>query len=236
MNPATAPARVAAEPLEAVARFVSGFSHRLQSPLTVLRGYGELAEREENRARRAYWHSQLQGGIDSLEALLDGYRRYQLPERLALRSLPAELLCRDSWEIAGRVTPGSAGKRIDLDIELPADLSWRVDPFHFRNLLVNLFQNALDASPQAGRVLVRAETDELIRVCDQGSGLGALAPSQITAPFFTTRPDRAGLGLAVSHQIATQHGYRLDWLELSSGGLAVRLLKNANNELQRSQR
>jgi signal transduction histidine kinase len=236
MKPAIAPARIAADPLEAVTRFVSGFSHRLQSPLTGLRGYGELAEREQDRARRAYWHSQLQGGIDSLEAMLDGYRRYQLPESISRRNLPAVLLCREAWEIAGRVTPGSAAKQVRMEIELDEELSWRVDPFHFRNLLVNLFQNALDASPECGRVLVTSMGDELIRICDQGSGLGDLDASQITAPFFTTRPDRAGLGLAVSHQIASQHGHRLDWLELVGGGLAVRLLENDDNELQRSQR
>ncbi len=236
MKAATATKQIAAEPLEAVARFVSGFSHRLQSPLTGLRGYGELAEREEDRARRAYWHSQLQGGIDSLESMLDGYRRYQLPDNLAPRNLPAELLCRQAWEIAGRITPGSAGKRIDLAIELTPDLHWQVDPFHFRNLLVNLFQNAIDASPREGRVLVGAETDELLRICDQGPGLGGLDSTQITAPFFTTRPDRAGLGLSVSCQIANQHGYRLDWQELDAGGLAASVLDNENNEQQRSSR
>ncbi len=236
MKPAIAPARIAANPLDAVARFVSGFSHRLQSPLTGLRGYGELAEREENRARRAYWHSQLQGGIDSLESMLDGYRRYQLPESLSLRELPAALICREAWDIAGKITPGSAAKRVSLIIELPADTNWRVDPFYFRNLLVNLFQNALDASPRDGRVRVGIEGDELFRISDQGSGLGDLDPTQIAEPFFTTRPDRAGLGLAVCNEIASRHGHRLDWLELADGGLTVRILENEDNELQRSQR
>lgn len=236
MKPAIAPAKIATDPLEAVARFVSGFSHRLQSPLTGLRGYGELAEREENRARRAYWHSQLQGGIDSMEAMLDGYRRYQLPETVSPRRLPAGLLCREAWEIAGRVTPGSAGKNLELKVELPEDLEWQVDPFHFRNLLVNLFQNAMDASPREGTVRLTRENDEMLRICDEGSGLGDLDVAQISEPFFTTRPDRAGLGLSVSLEIASRHGRRIDWLELVGGGLAVRLVNSNDNELQRSQR
>ena len=57
----------AADPVAAVGRFVAGFTHRLRSPLSGLRGYGELAEQEEDRARRAYWHQQLQIVMDAFQ-------------------------------------------------------------------------------------------------------------------------------------------------------------------------
>lgn len=226
-----------ADPVEAVARFVAGFTHRLQSPLTGLRGYGELAEREEDRAMRAYWHQQLQSGIDSLDLLLEGFRRYQLPERIELRDYSAHKLAAEAWSIALKVTPGAKCKHVKLENTLPEDLILRVDPFHFRNLMVNLMQNALDASEPEGVVCVGVEPDAILRIEDRGTGLGQLSDAQMLEPFFTTRTDRAGLGLAVANQIAIQHGFRLAWRDGSHGGTCALLLpENEEHHQQRSQR
>lgn len=226
--PAPASARIAVDPLEAVARFVAGFSHRMQSPLTGLRGYGELAEREQDRARRAYWHQQLQGGIDSLDVMLEGFRRYQIPESLKRRTTRLAGMVEEAWRLACQVTPGGARKRLALRVELPADLAIDVDPYHFKNLLVNLLQNAVDASPDRGEVVVTASADETLRIEDAGEGLGGLNAAAMIEPFFTTHPDRAGLGLAVANQIAIQHGFRLDWRDLEAGGACARVLDGNN--------
>ena len=85
MKSATAP-KTQADPVAAVARFVSGFTHRLQSPLTGVKGYGELLAGEEDRARRSYWSQQMLGSLSGVERMLDGMRRYQVPSELNLRS------------------------------------------------------------------------------------------------------------------------------------------------------
>ncbi|MCB1163510.1 MAG: HAMP domain-containing sensor histidine kinase [Candidatus Krumholzibacteriia bacterium] len=238
MTPAlgTAAPRQETDPVAAVGRFVAGFTHRLRSPLTGLRGYGELAEREEDRARRAYWHQQLQGGLDSLDLLLEGFRRYQIPEQVARRPQPARRLVEEAWRLAGRVTPGSATKRVTLSIDLPEGREWRVDAFHYRNLLVNLFQNALDASPEGGRVRVSEDGEAVLRVEDEGPGLGELGAAEIVQPFFTTRADRAGLGLTVASRIACEHGQSLCWQARPTGGLAALIVIANPAEQQRSLR
>jgi signal transduction histidine kinase len=232
----TAAPRLEADPVAAVGRFVAGFTHRLRSPLTGLRGYGELAEHEEDRARRAYWHQQLQGGLESLDLLLEGFRRYQLPEQLTLRPQPARRLVEEAWRLAGRITPGSAGKQITLLLELPVEREWRVDAFHYRNLLVNLLQNALDASPSRGCVRVLEDDEVLLRVEDDGPGLGPLSAEDIVQPFFTTHADRAGLGLTVASRIAREHGHALCWQARPAGGLAALILDADSAEQQRSPR
>lgn len=234
--PLPAPAALEADPVAAVGRFVAGFTHRLRSPLTGLRGYGELAEQEEDRARRAYWHQQLQGGLDAIDLLLEGMRRYQLPERLERRATAAAPLIEDAWRLACRVTPGVAAKSLQLELALPAALVWDVDPFYYRNLLINLLQNALDASPHGGRVRVCAEPGEILRIEDQGPGLAGLAPALIVQPFFTTRADRAGLGLTVARRIAGEHAQALAWRERPAGGLAALILPLNTHNPQRSSR
>jgi two-component system, NtrC family, sensor histidine kinase HydH len=215
------------DPTEAMARFVAGFTHRIKSPLMGIKGYGEMMGQEEDRARRAYWCRQMMGGLDSLDKMIESIRRYQLPEKIQTLRLPLRNLVEEAWQLTGQLGLGTASNELILVNDVTADLMVSVDPFHFRNLLVNLLQNATDASPMSGRIRVAsAGAGEILRVEDQGPGLGGLTVTEITRPFFTTRPDRAGLGLAVSRQIALLHGLQLDWQERESGGLSVRVVKN----------
>jgi signal transduction histidine kinase len=229
--------RPVADPLEAVARFVAGFSHRLKSPLTGIKGYGQLVESEDDRDRRQYWCHRLQGGLESLDLMIEGFRRYQIPDQITLQPVNLSSLVEESWELARQVTPGGVGKALVLENLLPSGEPSRLDPFHFRNLLINLFQNAIDASPPESCVRVSRIGDaELLGIEDCGPGLGDLDPDRIVEPFFTTRPDRAGLGLAVARQIAADHGLRLEWRELLPSGLRARVLMNPQSSSQRSER
>jgi nitrogen-specific signal transduction histidine kinase len=60
--------------------------------------------------------------------------------------------------------------------------------------------------------------------------------SGIVAPFFTTRGDRAGLGLTVAREIASEHGQQLAWRARPAGGLAALILPEQPTAQQRSSR
>ena len=75
-------------------------------------------------------------------------------------------------------------------------------------LLINIVRNAVDAaSDAAGGVRVSWTSDEaavIVTVEDEGQGLSDTA--NLFVPFFTTKPDGTGIGLALSRQIAEAHG------------------------------
>ncbi|MBC8367910.1 HAMP domain-containing histidine kinase [bacterium] len=231
----SAPERAKIDPVEAVGRLVAGLGHNLRSPLTGLRGYGELLGQDTTADSRGRWGEGLQGGIDDLELLIDGISRYQIPRDLKVGLVPARGLMEEAWKLAERHCPGARSRGIHLNNHLSSVAVLQVDPFHFRNLLVNLLQNALDASPPGSEITVRTgQGDELLRVEDCGPGLGALSSDDIVQPFFTTRQDRAGLGLSVAGAIADRHGLELLWEEREEGGLRVRIM--IKEHFQRSER
>jgi signal transduction histidine kinase len=94
-----------------------------------------------------------------------------------------------------------------------------VDPLLVTQALLNLIANAAQATAAAGRsdrVEIGAERahvhgrDQIvIRVVDHGAGLTDSHLKELFKPFFTTKPDGHGLGLAVSQNVVLEHGGRI---------------------------
>jgi len=93
-----------------------------------------------------------------------------------------------------------------------------VDPLLLQQAIVNLLANAADAMAPAGggrvtvevgRAVVHGREEAFVRVTDGGGGISDDALPQLGKPFFTTKPDGHGLGLAVTQNILLEHGGRL---------------------------
>jgi signal transduction histidine kinase len=92
-----------------------------------------------------------------------------------------------------------------------------VDPLLFTQVLVNLLVNAAEAMAPAGgsveltahRAHVRGRDEITIRVTDHGPGIPDTHLQELFKPFFTTKPEGHGLGLAVSQNIVLGHGGRI---------------------------
>ena len=96
-------------------------------------------------------------------------------------------------------------------VEPPAtDAVWiQGDSEMLRQMMMNLFMNALQAMPERGQLSVRVYSDNdrgvRIEVEDTGIGIPAENISRIFDPFFTTHEKGTGLGLSLVHQIVGKH-------------------------------
>jgi signal transduction histidine kinase len=116
-----------------------------------------------------------------------------------------------------------------LQIETEADAALRA-PLSgdvLRQVVLNLALNAVDASPDSGRVLLRAldvAGSLEIRVEDQGPGVEPGLRVRIFEPFFSTKDDRpGGLGLAISRRLVMEAGGSLEVAEAEGGGASFRI-------------
>jgi len=90
--------------------------------------------------------------------------------------------------------------------------------------LVNVLQNALDASPRGREVrLCASRNGDALRIVieDQGPGVPAEHLERIFKPFFTTKPKGTGLGMAITQRIVKEHGGEI--LVESSQGVGTRV-------------
>ena len=205
-------------------RIVRVLSHEINNSLAPIKSIARTLQRVLKREPRAPdWEREALHGLDviegrsgSLSRFLQAYARLaQLPKPV-IRRVDVETWVRRVVELEDRmavvVCPGAA-TTIDADGD------------QLDQLLINLVRNAVDAaSDTGGGVRVSWSSDDaavVVTVEDEGPGLADTA--NLFVPFFTTKPNGTGIGLALSRQIAEAHGGMLT-LENRTDRAGVRAL------------
>jgi signal transduction histidine kinase len=139
-------------------------------------------------------------------------------------SSPANAIHAVSRLLARRATLAE----IELELEVPEDLpSVGLDEDALRQVVLNLLQNAIEASPLRGRVRIdarRAGGSVVVEVADEGPGVPNELRERIFEPFVSTRRSGSGgLGLAISRRIVDEAGGRITLLDAPEGGSVFRV-------------
>jgi signal transduction histidine kinase len=129
-------------------------------------------------------------------------------------------------DVIGLVAAVADGRRIALTY-LPAfaDLHVKGDPVQLQQVILNLIINAMDAISDAetGKRevsvrIVRAGNQAEIRVADTGPGIAVSDLANVFNPFFTTKPQGMGMGLAIARTIVDAHHGTISAANQPSGG------------------
>jgi signal transduction histidine kinase len=137
---------------------------------------------------------------------------------------------RDAWS-AFAERAGAAGVTFETAVARAAH-AFPVDPDALRQILTNLFDNALRHTPRGGRIRVVAEQTKdgvVVSVADSGSGIPAEHLSRIFERFYRIDPGRAreqggtGLGLAIVKHLVEAHGGRVEAESALGRGTTIRL-------------
>jgi signal transduction histidine kinase len=159
---------------------------------------------------------------DSLVAFVGSYRSLSnLPE-----ARPERVRIGDLFErVSALVDPGwrDRGGRTGFTVE-PASLELMVDPGQLEQALINLMKNALEAAAQvaAPEALVTARLGRggrlRIEVADNGAGVPDALAAHIFTPFFTTKKQGGGIGLAMVRQLIHGNGGTVRYAKSVSAG------------------
>ena len=114
--------------------------------------------------------------------------------------------------------------RLDLARDLP---QLKMDQVQIQQVMLNLAMNGMDAMMQVAtprEIIIRSEKHDdgriLVAVEDRGPGVAAEIAPRIFEPFFSTKPEGTGMGLAICRSIVEAHDGRL-WAENSPRGGAI---------------
>ncbi|BDC97952.1 sensor histidine kinase [Persicobacter psychrovividus] len=125
----------------------------------------------------------------------------------------------------------TCAKNIQMDIQIiPDDLKINADAQQLQQVLINLLLNACHAISEYGKIMLSATKDDkytYLKITDNGCGIEEEALTKIFIPFFTTKKNGSGIGLALSRQIIRQHEGNLSAVSKEGEGTTFTIrLKN----------
>ncbi|HZR09853.1 MAG TPA: ATP-binding protein [Myxococcales bacterium] len=214
-----------AEKLAAVGTLTAGISHEIRNPLNAAGLQLAVLERRIQKLGEAVRAPLLEplglvrDEIRRLEHLLEDFLQFARPRELDARPVDAHAVLE---AVLGLLGGDAERRRIALERQIQPELpSISGDPERLRQVMMNLTLNALEATPEGGRVRVTAravDRDVVLAVEDSGPGIPQDNAERIFEPFFTTKAAGSGLGLPIVHAIITQHGGSIGYEKSAFGG------------------
>ncbi len=215
--------RLQDEQLLAIATLAAGTAHELGTPLNTMRIVtDELLDdpqlSDSSRRDIATLDSQLSLCKDILARLTTTARDFSVGTTDSLPALKFFDLLKEHWQLLRPMTHG-----VQFDIRLPGNPAMVMDST-LEQAIINLLNNAADASPQSVSLSAFVEDGELVvAVEDEGDGIPAAHADKLGTPFYSTKGRGLGLGLFVSNAAANRYGGKLVWRDRNPRGSRVEL-------------
>jgi two-component system, NtrC family, sensor histidine kinase HydH len=199
--------------LASLGQMSATLAHEIRNPLASLKGNAQLLARalpDDERSRKKA--DRVVAEAMRLEALTNGLLEFARTGAIHREPADPAALLR---EAAAAVDE----QRVAIEAS-GAPAEWPLDRQRMRQVLINLIENAAEASPEAAvAARVAAERDRLVFVVrDHGPGIAADDLGRIFEPFFSRRVQGTGLGLAVAKRLVELHGGTLTARNAPGGG------------------
>jgi nitrogen fixation/metabolism regulation signal transduction histidine kinase len=190
------------ENLASLGEMSAGIAHEFKNSLATISGYAQMLAGERDLAVVRDFAARIEAETSSLARIVTDFLAFARPQ--AMRNEDLEV--RPVLEQCAR----ESGVELDLE-KMPPDFTLTGDATALRQAFSNLLRNSAEAARDGCpvRVSVEGQTaagNARLILTDNGAGIAREQLSKIFIPFFTTKAQGTGLGLALVHRIVTEHG------------------------------
>lgn len=219
-----------AQRLAAVGTLAAGLAHEIRNPLNSAQLQLRLLERRlvkiSDDVKLQEPIKMVQQEIARLSSLVQEFLSFARPSVLSVAETNLVTVATRVLELEG---PSASEHGVQIDLDAPEPVVIAVDADKIQQVLLNLVRNAVEATSEVtgrpGRVSIgvhRSSGGASVFVRDTGPGIPEDVMARLFEPFFSTKPEGTGLGMAICHSLVTQHG----------GDILVRSEVGSGTELQ----
>lgn len=195
------------ERLKTTGQLAAAVAHEIRNPLTVVKGFLQLYEQENtNNVTSKRHYSLMIDELNTAEQVISQFLSVAKPDKAS----ETELV--NVKEVLKSVTDllNSYGLLHDNNIELTIieDCYIAANTIEFKQLLINIIKNAIEASKVGDSVVITAERKKdviEIKVMDRGNGMTKEEINSLGTPFYSLKTKGTGLGMMICFNIATKY-------------------------------
>lgn len=215
------------EHLASLGLLVAQMAHEVRNPLAGIRSTVQLWQRLPGESQTPESMQAVVIAVDRLDELLTSLLQFSRTEHTELGPVDINAVVRESFEL---LRAQATQQHVLLELNLDPQVSPITGAAQaLRQVVLNLATNALQAMPDSGRLTCRThwrsakETVEL-EIRDTGPGIAPEVRARLFEPFFTTRTQGTGLGMALCREIVLQHNGRIELEAVEPHGTLCRVV------------
>lgn len=197
----------------------ASIAHEVRNPLTVVKGFLQLMEGEDERHK--HYYPLILSELGRAENIISDYLNFAKPEFKKIETFPLPLLV---MELSILLNPYALKEGISLTHTIESDAVLTTDRNQLKQALINILKNAVEATPKEGRVTIKLiEEDDAVKIIvrDTGKGMTKEQLARVGSLFFSTKEQGTGLGTMVSTRIIESMGGRVDYASKLGKGTKV---------------
>ncbi len=196
--------------LASIGRLAAGVAHEIRNPLSSIKGFATYFKERYRDIPEDHKTAEIMiQEVERLDRVIGQLLEFARPMNIQKKTTSLENVIKDSLKMV-EAEARQKGIKVDFSKD-PQTKEVRIDPDRIRQVLLNLYLNAIAAMEGGGILSVELRQDDdagrfRIIVSDSGTGIKNEDLPHLFDPYFTTKPSGTGLGLAIVHKIIESHG------------------------------
>ena len=196
--------------LNLIGEMAAGIGHEIRNPMTTVRGFLQILGSKDECAKYKEYFDLMIDELDRANSIITEFLKLAKNKTVERKLFNLN----DVIKTLLPLIQSDAIKRdkyIVLELEGIPDLL--LDEKEIRQIIFNLVRNGLEASPTGSDLTIRTFSDGddvVLAIQDNGEGISPDVLEKIGTPFFTTKDNGTGLGLAVCYSIAARHNAKIE--------------------------
>ncbi|MHB8125709.1 MAG: MEDS domain-containing protein [Desulfitobacteriaceae bacterium] len=200
-----------------VGKMAASIAHEIRNPMTSVKGFLQLLQGKNDLQPYKDYFSLMIDELDRANGIISEYLSLV---RVEEKSFQKEYLNHILEALLPLLHADALKEDKEVTLNMGEIVELLLNPKDIRQLVLNLVRNGLEAMRPGGNLTIKTYIQDesvVLEVRDQGEGISKDVYEKIGNPFFTTKEQGTGLGLAVCYSIAERHNATIDFESGPSG-------------------